>query len=86
MKSLSLRNLIHFVGDIHQPLHAAEGYSKLTPDGDQGGNLFNITYKNHPQANNLHFAWDHMFYQWDVELTSPLTPENENLPEKYAEF
>ena len=28
MKSFALRSLIHFVGDVHQPLHASEGVSK----------------------------------------------------------
>ncbi|MGQ4808269.1 hypothetical protein NKDENANG_01650 [Candidatus Entotheonellaceae bacterium PAL068K] len=41
-KALMLRMLIHFVGDVHQPLHAAERYSPDNPDGELGGNLFPI--------------------------------------------
>ncbi len=41
--------LIHFVGDIHQPLHAAN-------DADRGGNC--ITVDSHPQAKDLHQVWD----------------------------
>src|SRR5271166_1201324 len=41
--------LIHFVGDIHQPLHAAN-------DADKGGNC--IRAEAYPRAENLHDAWD----------------------------
>lgn len=41
-KSMGLRNLIHFLGDIHQPLHVTSRYSKKNPSGDLGGNLFLI--------------------------------------------
>ena len=41
--------LIHFVGDVHQPLHAAT-------DADRGGNC--IAVESHPYARNLHAAWD----------------------------
>jgi nuclease S1 len=40
--------LIHFVGDLHQPLHAAD-------DADKGGNCIMVDY---PRAENLHNAWD----------------------------
>jgi hypothetical protein len=41
--------LIHFVGDIHQPLHAAN-------DADKGGNCIRV--ESYPHAENLHDAWD----------------------------
>ncbi len=41
--------LIHFVGDIHQPLHAAD-------DGDEGGNCIRVD--SYPPAKSLHLAWD----------------------------
>jgi hypothetical protein len=41
--------LIHFVGDIHQPLHTAN-------DADEGGNCIKVD--SHPRAKNLHYAWD----------------------------
>jgi hypothetical protein len=41
--------LIHFVGDIHQPLHAAT-------DSDRGGNCIKV--ESYPHAANLHDAWD----------------------------
>lgn len=54
-KALNLRLLIHFVGDIHQPLHTASFYSKRWRTGDHGGNFYTIT---HPYAKNLHRYWD----------------------------
>jgi hypothetical protein len=47
----ALRYLIHFVGDIHQPLHAID-------DGDQGGNCDPVRYAGDPAAINLHSLWD----------------------------
>jgi hypothetical protein len=59
--------LIHFVGDLHQPLHCESG---LMPDGssDHGGNGIHVKFNggdvpgNGPPAkpgnNNLHFVWD----------------------------
>lgn len=37
-RARQLRFLIHMIGDIHQPLHAAELYSDEFPSGDLGGN------------------------------------------------
>jgi hypothetical protein len=47
---LALKFLIHFIADVHQPLHVANHH-------DRGGNciLLNSTP---PQASNLHAYWD----------------------------
>ena len=45
----ALRYLIHFVGDIHQPLHL--GNAK-----DRGGNNISLVYKG--RFTNLHALWD----------------------------
>lgn len=39
-KALMLRVLVHLVGDVHQPLHAATRISPDLPEGDRGGNDF----------------------------------------------
>jgi hypothetical protein len=44
-----LRLLVHFVGDIHQPLHAST-------DADAGGNC--IKAQGLPQGSQLHQVWD----------------------------
>lgn len=57
----ALRFVIHFVGDIHQPLHCSTRVSAANPDGDRGGNLFRIKIlgKNGQLKNsNLHSYWD----------------------------
>lgn len=52
LKAESLKYLIHFVGDIHQPLHAVD-------DHDHGGNLVRVTpLREGGRATNLHAAWD----------------------------
>jgi hypothetical protein len=48
----ALRFLIHLVGDIHMPLHAASRYSPATPKGDRGGNDYKLAER------NLHAFWD----------------------------
>jgi hypothetical protein len=45
----ALKFLIHFVGDIHQPLHDADNH-------DKGGNAIGISYSGHHF--NLHSLWD----------------------------
>lgn len=49
--------LIHFVGDIHQPLHSICRYSHIFPPpaGDEGGNYYFIQAH---YASNLHSLWD----------------------------
>lgn len=55
-KGLSLRILIHIVGDIHQPLHSITRVSHDLPQGDLGGNLFPLA--SNPIGKNLHSYWD----------------------------
>jgi S1/P1 Nuclease len=47
---LALKFLIHFVGDLHQPLHAAD-------HGDRGGNCIGLDSGSR-HARNLHAYWD----------------------------
>jgi hypothetical protein len=59
----ALRFLIHFVGDLHQPLHSVARDSDEHPEGDRGGNDFRIqppasmTGQSRPPS-NLHSLWD----------------------------
>ncbi len=46
--------LVHFVGDIHQPLHSTTMYSSEQPEGNRGGNDFRLRGK----WRNLHMLWD----------------------------
>lgn len=48
-KVFYLKMLVHFIGDLHQPLHAGIG-------DDKGGNDFQVRWFN--QGTNLHRVWD----------------------------
>ena len=50
-KLLALKFLIHFVGDLHQPLHAADRH-------DSGGNAVPVLYGDLGAPDNLHAYWD----------------------------
>ena len=55
-QAAALRFVIHFVGDIHQPLHCASRVDSAHHEGDQGGNLFIIKVRG--QDTKLHAYWD----------------------------
>jgi hypothetical protein len=57
-RARALRFLVHFAGDVHQPLHAAEMYSADFPEGDLGGNYFKVSVPGYPSIDNLHYYWD----------------------------
>lgn len=69
-KSFMLSFFIHVLGDIHQPLHSCSLFSDEFPNGDQGGNLFNITYKN---MKELHAFYDSGAGQLPDGLTLVIT-------------
>lgn len=47
---------VHIVGDLHQPLHTVSRITANLPNGDQGGNLMSVVYKN--RSTKLHKVWD----------------------------
>jgi hypothetical protein len=53
-QAAALRYLIHFAGDIEQPLHCSTAVSASRPTGDAGGNSFYLT----GNWSNLHSLWD----------------------------
>lgn len=48
-RSLALKMVVHFLGDIHQPMHLGHA-------SDLGGNRWNVKYFRSPR--NLHSVWD----------------------------
>jgi len=72
-KSQALRLLIHYYGDVHQPLHDANRYTKGRPSGDRGGNDFLLKY--HYSANELHAVWDTVVYANHKSIKRPFTAE-----------
>jgi hypothetical protein len=83
----AIRYLIHFVGDMHQPLHAIT-------NADNGGNCVAVKYFRHePLPNalhperedyspNLHQIWDTEIVERDMEISNPLRYADE-LDEKF---
>ena len=60
-RAQALRLIIHFVGDIHQPLHCTDRVSSALPGGDHGGNLVTIKITDangNLRSINLHSYWD----------------------------
>jgi hypothetical protein len=62
-RAIALCWVFHIVGDIHQPLHTAELYSKQFPDGDRYGSLEFLTDPKTGQVVNLHWYWDDLVNQ-----------------------
>jgi S1/P1 nuclease len=57
----ALRFIVHFVGDIHQPLHCSTRVTEQNPDGDRGGNLFMVRLigpNGKVKKVKLHSYWD----------------------------
>ena len=67
----AVRYIIHFVGDLHQPLHAIT-------NADQGGNCVPVNYfrrrarmHGHSFAPNLHSLWDIAILEREMEGADP---------------
>jgi hypothetical protein len=70
-KSFALRLVIHYVGDIHQPLHAEAEVNKTYPSGDQGGNAEKVP--SYESVSNLHAIWDSVIYLYPGYPVMPLS-------------
>ncbi len=57
----ALKFVIHFVGDVHQPLHCGKGE-------DRGGNDVPVRFRG--KLTNLHAAWDGSIYEDGGETTA----------------
>ena len=80
----ALKYLVHFVGDVHQPLHA--GYAD-----DQGGNKYQV--QAFGSGTNLHAVWDSVLItQWPggpsalfTELSTRAAPPELTTPAQWAQ-
>jgi hypothetical protein len=59
-KAIALAWLFHLVGDVHQPLHAAQVFTVDYPNGDRGGNQICIRVTPAGRPMPLHRFWDGM--------------------------
>jgi hypothetical protein len=75
-RSYALRLLIHYIGDIHQPLHATSRVDSKYPKGDAGGNFFTLPTKD--GAKNLHSVWDSMVYEHPETPSLPYSSSDWN--------
>jgi hypothetical protein len=57
-KLVALKFLLHFVGDIHQPLHAATRTDPAIGHHDYGGNCVGILRGRANEPQRLHAYWD----------------------------
>jgi len=74
-QAVNLRYLIHFVGDIEQPLHCSTAVWASRPGGDAGGNLFYIN----GDWSNLHSLWDSGGGFLTDSIYRPLTVTGQNI-------
>ena len=74
-KQQAIKFLIHFITDLHQPLHVGD-------TGKKGGNLIQVRFFN--VGSNLHRVWDSQIIEWHSrdegqwlrELSALMTPKN----------
>lgn len=81
--SMAMRYLIHLTGDIHQPLHVTEMWNEQFPNGDEGGNLFLITFDS--QIQELHALWDSCMGHYVDDPVRPLNTTAQELIEDEAQ-
>lgn len=62
-KAEALKYLVHFVGDMHQPLHTGD-------NRDRGGNGVAAVFQNKPT--NLHAVWDYSVLEYAFQRDSKL--------------
>jgi hypothetical protein len=67
LKADALCFIIHFLGDVHQPLHCVTRVTPEQPNGDRGGNDFRLS----GHYRQLHSLWDD-----SVNLSLPDTAED----------
>ncbi len=65
-RAVHLAWVLHLAGDVHQPLHATARVTRTEPEGDRGGNLFQLA-----GGDNLHSLWDGIlrrsYFRWFFE-------------------
>lgn len=67
-KKYALKFLIHFVGDIHQPLHVGR-------PGDRGGNSIPVNW--YGRETNLHWVWDGSIIETALDAKLKSIPANQ---------
>jgi hypothetical protein len=81
-RATALRYVIHFLGDIHQPLHDED-------NDDEGGNCTALQFFAEAKPVNLHSIWDTRLLQLQLERSKQTETEfaaalNERFSEKFT--
>lgn len=71
----ALKYLVHFVGDMHQPLHCGD-------NGDRGGNDVQVVFNGKPS--NLHAIWDYSILEAAFAQDSQLKARLGNGPGRFS--
>ncbi len=66
IKIFALKMIVHFVGDLHQPLHVAR-------EEDKGGNLTKVLFEG--DSTNLHWVWDTKLIEHKTTSSTDLAKE-----------
>ena len=72
-KAFALRLVIHYAGDISQPLHDSAEVDSKYPESDRGGNLEKI--KSIDGVSNMHAVWDSVIYEYTDDNRPPLSSD-----------
>lgn len=75
-RSFALRLVIHYVGDVHQPLHAVSEVDHYYPKGDAGGNFEHVPEVDDTGVTNLHSIWDSVIYEFPGYPSLPLNDDD----------
>jgi hypothetical protein len=78
----ALRFIIHFVGDVHQPLHDST-------NGDRGGNCVPVSYEDeiaHPTNPQHGDYFPNLHSVWDTEIIQGLLGDHDMTVEQFAEY
>lgn len=76
-RAFGIRMLLHFVGDITQPMHSVSLFSNQFPEGDLGGNKFQVIYNG--MTTNLHSFFDSGCFRYNLTFSQPMKPTEEQL-------
>jgi hypothetical protein len=69
--ALAIRLIVHYTGDIHQPLHATSRVDSKYPEGDRGGNSVYLPKKD--GVSNLHASWDSVEFEFSGYAKLPFS-------------
>jgi len=75
-ESTAMRLLMHYCGDVHQPLHATSRVDHEYPKGDRGGNDFPLASQD--GLKELHAVWDSIIFEYTGYATLPFSDADWN--------